>query len=88
MTQKCKYKKADSLGTILEAVHHVTVNTRALCGYFRHIEADGGEPSEGKTQEKTWERRNSGKSKTLMGSMQNSSLKIFITNKERRIWEI
>lgn len=44
------------MGTKLEAVHHVTVNTRALCGYFRRIEADGGEPSEGKTQEKMWER--------------------------------
>ena len=57
--------------------------------YVRHVEADGGEPGEGRKQEKGGkESRNSGKSKTLMESMQNRVLKIFLKNKQRRIWDI
>lgn len=66
-------------------------HTHDFFGYFRHMKVDGGESGEGRKQEKKGEKdqgRLLGKSKTLMESMQNGLLKMFLKNKQRRMQKI
>lgn len=91
MTQQHEYQQAGLLGAILEGAHHTKVNTQDFFGYFRHMKVDGGEPGEGRKQGKKGGKdqgRLLGKSKTLMESMQNGLLKMFLKNKQRRMQKI
>ena len=36
----------------MEAAHHTMINMHHFRGYFRHMEANGGDPGKGRKQEK------------------------------------
>lgn len=52
MTQQHEYQQVGSLGAIEEAAPRTKANTQDFFGYFRHMKVDGGEPGEGRKQEK------------------------------------
>lgn len=65
------------LGSCPPPTHHL--NTQFLCGYFRHMKADGGIQVRSGSRKKGVrnQERLSGKHKTLMESMQNGLINTF-----------